>query len=208
MMRDRKGGRIIVALLVMAGLLSGCVNLGKGTERLPQLYLLTAMAPETENGSGRPPKDLSIGVGPLGFPEYLNRPQIVTRTSSRELQLERFANWAEPLEKNVQRVLVENIATLSKTDAVYGFPWRAGYAPRYQLQLEIVQFDAQPGGEALLAVRWEWLDQAGTPLMARQHSLLRRSVEGDRHETVVLTMSNLLQAFSRLAVARLASFRL
>lgn len=33
----------ILVILVITGLLSGCVNLGNGTERLPRLYVLTAI---------------------------------------------------------------------------------------------------------------------------------------------------------------------
>jgi len=205
-MPDWKSNQTIAALLIISLGLTGCVNLGKGTERLPQLYVLTPIISDMGSViSGQ--ADLSLGVGPLAFPDYLNRPQIVTRTGNSELRMAPFANWAEPLKKNIQRVLVENIATLSGTDAVYGYPWRVGYAPRYQLQLEIVQFDAKRSGDALLAVRWDWLDQTGKPMMSRKHSVLRQPVGGDSNDAVVHTMSRLLLEFSRRAVEELVTAR-
>jgi uncharacterized lipoprotein YmbA len=197
----------ILAFLLISGVLSGCLNLGKGTERLPRLYVLTAI---TSDGATPPidrKENLSIGVGPLAFPEYLNRPQIVTRASDNELSVAPFANWAEPLKQNVLRVMVGNIATLAETDAVYRYPWRVGYAPLVQLQAEIVQFDAARNGEAILAVRWEWMDQTGRPLMSRQHSVLRQPVQGAGDDAVVAAMNRLIYDYSRMTVEQLEAVR-
>ena len=48
-----------------------------------------------------------IGVGPVTVPDYLDRPQIATRSSSSSLQFSEFDRWAEPLEKNLMRVLAD-----------------------------------------------------------------------------------------------------
>jgi len=196
-----------LVLLIMAGVVSGCVNLGKGTERLPRLYVLTAVAADGESVPINRKENVSIGVGPLVFPEYLNRPQIVTRAGGNELSVAPFANWAEPLKQNVLRVMVENIATLAGTDAVYRYPWRVGSAPLVQLQTEIVQFDATRKGEAILAVRWEWVDQSGRAIMPRKHSVLRRPVQGAGDNAVVAAMNRLIYDHSRLAVEQLAAVR-
>ena len=195
----------VAVVSTLACFLSGCVNLGKGTERLPRLYVLTATAESARKSSAIQAKDLSIGVGPLAFPEYLNRPQIVTRAGAHELKAAPLAVWAEPLRQNAMRVMTANMATLTGTDAVYSYPWRAGYAPHYQLQLEIVQFDAVPGGEALLVVSWEWLDRTGTLLLPRKRSVLRQPVTGNNDAAVVAAMSRLLHDFTQLSVKTLAA---
>ena len=195
----------LLVFLIICGVLSGCVNLGKGTERLPRLYVLTVI----DSGGATLPIDrkdnLSIGLGPLAFPEYLNRPQIVTRASGNELRVAPFANWAEPLKQNVLRVMLENIATLAATDAVYRYPWRAGHPPLVQLQMEIVQFDAARNGEAILTLRWEWVDQTGNAMMPRKHSVLRQPVQGAGDDAVVAAMNRLIYDYSRLAVEALAT---
>ncbi len=200
-MLGKNGSPIIVALILIAGAFYGCVNLGKGTERLPRLYLLAAMASASETASGIADRDIAIGIGPLAFPEYLNRPLIVTRVGGRELQTAPFANWAEPLQQNVMRVLADNITVLTQTEAVYTYPWRAAWAPAYQLQMDVSRFDADRGGEAVLAVRWEWMDRGGKPLMGRKHSVLRVPLAGDGDDAVVASLSRLLLDYSRLTVA-------
>lgn len=204
-MLGKKNGLIIVVLMLIAGAFYGCVNLGKGTERLPRLYLLSAMASVPETASVIADRDIAIGIGPLAFPEYLNRPQIVTRMNGRELQAAPFANWAEPLQQNVMRVLTDNLTILAQTEAVYSYPWPAGLAPLYQLQMEVSRFDADRSGEAVLAVRWEWVDRTGKPLMGRKHSVLRVPLAGEGDDDVAASMSRLLLDYSRLAVAVLGN---
>jgi uncharacterized lipoprotein YmbA len=197
-------GKSLVRTLVMVSLgilfLVGCVNLGKGTERLPRLYLLTPMASPAEGVSVAGKIEGTIGIGPLAMPEYLNRPQIVTRGAGHQLQAAPFANWAEPLKRNVMRVLADNITALAGNEAVYSYPWRVGYAPRYQLQVELVQFDADRNGAATLIVRWEWVDQVGAPMMSRRRSVLKAPLQGQSDDAVVDAMSRLLLEFSRTAI--------
>ena len=42
-------------------------------------------------------RELAIGVGPVKLPLYLDRPHIVTRTSTNEFDSSGFDRWAEPL---------------------------------------------------------------------------------------------------------------
>ncbi len=49
--------------------------------------------------------DLTIGVGPITLPLYLDRPQIVICTSWGRLKLAEFDQWAAPLKDNFSRML-------------------------------------------------------------------------------------------------------
>ena len=194
------------AALVLGALVAGCINLGGGTQRLPRLYVLEALASDTDRLAAVRAASMTIGVGPLVFPDYLDRPQLVTRAGDNEIIAAPFAHWAEPLKQNTIRALVENLATIADSGGVYRYPWWAEYAPQFQLQMEIDRFDAMRNGEAVLTVSWEWLDQDGKPLMARERSILQQPVEGDSDEAVVAAMSRLLLTFSRLVATQLAAF--
>ena len=193
----------IAGFLILTGLLAGCIDLPKGTQRPTRLYMLTATAAAASGPILETEDDLSVGIGPLAFPEYLDRTQIITRTGRHELKGAPFANWAEPLKENVMGVLVDNLAALTGSDAVYSYPWRMDQAPQVQLQLAIDRFDAERGGEAVLAARWEWLDRSGSPLMRRERTVLSLPVEGEGDDAVVAAMSRLLEDFGRTVVARL-----
>ncbi len=95
----------LCALLITLG---GCA--GTPNSRFYLLEPLTG-APGPE---GTVPLDraISIGLGPVTLPEYLDRPQIVTRTDRNTVLLAEFDRWAEPLSGNVSRTLAENLTYL------------------------------------------------------------------------------------------------
>jgi uncharacterized lipoprotein YmbA len=208
MMKYRLHSSLAAVLMFFAILSSGCINLGKSTDRETRLYVLTALASASDGIAFSGQASATIGVGPLAFPDYLDRPQLVTRVNESEVVAAPFANWAEPLKQNVIRILVDNLATITHNGGVYRYPWRAGYAPQFQLQMAIDRFDAVRNGDAFLTVSWEWLDQGGKPLMARERSVLHQPVKGDGDEAIVTAMSRLLLVFSRLAASKLSAFQI
>ena len=48
-------------------------------------YVLNSLASLEGMSSSQGQSDVIVGIGPVTFPEYLDRPQIVTRTGSNEL---------------------------------------------------------------------------------------------------------------------------
>jgi uncharacterized lipoprotein YmbA len=68
---------------------------------------------------------MTIGIGPVTLPKYLDRPQIVTFTSPYALNVVEFDRWAEPLESTFVRVLAENLALLLPRAHVVVSPCRA-----------------------------------------------------------------------------------
>src|SRR5271156_3207024 len=58
--------------------------------------------------STSPDSQLTVGVGPISFPDYLRRLAMVTRVSPNRIDLSDERRWAEPLDKNFTRVLSEN----------------------------------------------------------------------------------------------------
>jgi uncharacterized lipoprotein YmbA len=197
----------LTLILLGCGLaiLSGCFNLGSGTTQTTRLYVLSPMTTAEAPVASRQDGDFELGVGPLILPSYLRRPQVVTRVEDNEIVAEDFANWAEPLDRSFQRVLTENLSLLLGTDAVYPHPWRRTLRPTYRLQLEVIRFDANPAGDALLTVRWEVLDTRGQPLTDKKRSDFRQAVANEDVAAVVTAMSLTLADFSREVAAVIAA---
>src|SRR5258708_10924458 len=59
----------------------------------------------TANGSS-----LTIGIGPIDFPDYLRRPEVVTVASPNQLDLASEKLCGEPLDKDFAHVFAENIS--------------------------------------------------------------------------------------------------
>ncbi len=136
---------------------SGCVRSG-----VTRYYTLAALAP---SGPAVPTAP-ALGVGPLRLPQYLRQDAMVVRAEPHRLEYRDADLWAEPPEDAVAAVLRENLARLTGTPAVLRYPWRLENAPPRQVSVDITAFELSGGSEALLAVRWELRDAAGSLLHA------------------------------------------
>src|SRR5262245_16318090 len=97
----------LVAALLALSLLGGCsVILGSRNDP-PRLYVLTA-SPPAADGPTVPP-DLSLGVGPVALPGYLDRRGLVTRVEANRVEAARNDLWAEPIGGAFKSVLEEDL---------------------------------------------------------------------------------------------------
>ena len=131
----RMNNRMVTVVVGLALLLqTGCAR-----SKPARYYLLSALSPVAGLNEDR---GVSLGVGPIEFPKYLDRPQIVTRESHSRLDFGEFDRWAEPLDENFARVLSENLAELLSTDDVVEFPWTRSTRIDYQIIVTVNRFDA------------------------------------------------------------------
>jgi len=184
---------MLVALALTAPLLGGC---GKSA---PTRFYTLAPDPVVQQAlsdkaaSGQPCR--SLGIGPVDFPPYLDRNQIVTRSGSHQMVVADFAQWIEPLHDNFKRTLVADLAGVTCDKPLVLFPWPAGVQPDHQVTIQVRRFDAALGGEAVLQADWSVLDASGQAV-AWQSSVFKEIAGGADY-------AHLASAQSRL-VARLA----
>jgi uncharacterized lipoprotein YmbA len=129
----------------------GCSPLAPRPD-LSKFYLLAPMA----SGTAATPinGNLVIGVGPVDFPEYLRRPDIVTRTSPTEIDVSNNNLWGEPLDKNFNRVLRENLGILLNTQNIKAFPWPRDINVNYQVKVNVQRFEKTSAGQSEMIVQW------------------------------------------------------
>ncbi len=188
----------VITLAVSLGAAAGCVNLGSGTQQTTKFYVLNSLyssKADTEAKTAR--DDTAIGVGPVELPEYVNRPQIITRTSSNELEVAPFARWAEPLDNNFSRVLAENLTVLLSTDRVIVYPWKRTVPIDYQVAVEVTEFDGALGGDVSMRASWTVLSDKGQKILLRRHTSLSAHTDANSYEALVAAQSRLLGDLSR-----------
>jgi hypothetical protein len=193
---DRKH---LLTLLLVAAILAALQTSGCGTTKPASFYLLNPLAvPEGQPKTGPASPDLTIVVGPIKMPAYLDRPQIVTRRSDNRLKIEEHHRWGGTLKEIFPRVLSENLSVLLATDRVALHPWRGSDAIDYRLSANLLRFDGSLGQSVTLKVRWAL--HRGT---SDRDLLLMRTfdqsevVDGDTYEAQVAAQSRLLERFSR-----------
>ena len=139
---------------------------------------------------------VSVGIGPIKLPEYVNRPQIVTRTTPNELVLSYFDLWAEPLSDSVPRTLAENVSRLLCTKEVVLFPWKPSRVPDYRVEVELLKMDGTLGRTVSLEAWWSVSSGAEKARVTRKSSY-SEPVAGQDYEALVQAHSRALAALSR-----------
>jgi hypothetical protein len=182
----------VVVLLACALVLAGCA-------RTPQAsyYQLSALeAARTVPATAEAGK-MVLGIGPVLLPEYLDRPQFVTRLTANRLQLADSQRWAEPLGENIARVLGENLSVLLGVERILLYPWPVSKAVDYQLLVEVLHFENESDGAARLVARWSVKGkEGGIVLPERRSSHLVPAISRDQ-EGLVTALNQALGSFCR-----------
>ena len=185
----------MVLIFVLAGcLLSSCLSSNTPATRF---YVLNPLEPGKGLYTG--PRDaISLEISSLHLPQYLERPQIVTRSTGNQLDLAEYHQWGGNLRKNMMRVLAKNLSQLLDTARVYMSPHHPSTPADFRVQLEVMKFERDPDGKVRLSTQWTLLrGQDQRPLATRITDLESQEVPKDADpEETVSAMSALLGELS------------
>ncbi len=153
-----------------------------------------------------PDDAVTLGLGPLRLPEYLNRSQLVTRGGGSELEVDEFNRWAEPLTLALHRVVSTDVDNMMDGVIVIAFPWEAVVRNEvdYRLLGEVTRFDADRSGRVVLDIQWAISDvPAGVAVLIRRSKYETRASRPDDPAIVTSAMNDALAMFSRDVVSEL-----
>jgi uncharacterized lipoprotein YmbA len=111
------------------------------------------------------PSALSVAVtqarcGPLIWVDrpsvagYFDRTQMVTRAGSNRISIHEFEVWSDPPADLIQRALVDDLARQFGADCVMATPVARSVTPGWLVQLDVLRFDVDDRGTAVLDARW------------------------------------------------------
>jgi uncharacterized protein len=177
--------------------------LGFGCSSVPPMrfYALSPMDTGPAIVTPAPPKaPLSVEVGSLRLPQYLERPQIVTRRSATRLEVAEYHQWGGNLRKDMIRVLAKNLSHLLGTPRIFISPHSAPAPPDFRVEMEVMKFERDPDEKVRLSVQWSVTAvRDPSPPVAQITELESPSVTvGPDMETTVTTMSQIWGEMSRL----------
>ena len=172
--------------------------LGCASSPPTRFYTLSSLQ-EGGRGPKESPSDkgLTIVVGPIKFPGYLDRTEIVTRASSNKLTVSEFDLWAGSLAEDFNRVLAENLSILLSTESVTVYPrLRPGLA-KFQITMDVTRFDGSLGGDVSLIARWAILEGKERKIVLMRKSTIIEPSGAKDYEAMVATNSRALEKLSR-----------
>jgi uncharacterized lipoprotein YmbA len=177
--------------MVFFTLFSGCG--GTGPSRFYTLNSLNGMEAVL---TVSPEKRISVLVNPVEIPDYLDRPQIVTRTGRNELTIAEFDRWTGSLREDIERVLIENLSILLSQSPVSVVSAKWGMPLHYRLAVNVTRFDVVPEGNVELKAQWTLVGKDRQQILVRESSI-RESIEGKDYSARVSAMSRSIEKLSR-----------
>ena len=153
--------------------------------------------PKTEIDHKEHLNDIRMGVGPIVIPGYIDRPQIVTKTESAELQLAEFNRWAEPMDAMFMRTLVENIKAITSSHLIHSYPWSPNLEFDYRIHAKVIKFENNANGDALLAVHWQLINTSDQSIAKDIHSEFNASAKDTSYPARVTALNDTLAQFAQ-----------
>ena len=191
-MRSEKTILLLIMLMILTIIMS-C-----GSSKPARFYTLTSVpAGEISAFQSAYSNDVTIGIGVVDLPEYLERPQIVTHLSANELNFAEYERWAEPLKDNFTRVLLENLSMMIPSDNIYMVPWKDYEPNTYQVILEIIRFERQTDKNVFLQVRWSILQGESKHFLLTRKSEFREPAANESYADIVAAMSRTIGSLSK-----------
>jgi uncharacterized protein len=190
---EMKTQKPLINLMVVLVAVAVCLSACAGKSASSKFYVLSSLPQPALSAA----EGTTIGVFPVAMPEYLDRPQIVTRVSENEIKPDEFSRWAEPLQDSFTRALVQNLSTLLNTAKIVKTTESTGFQMALQIGVEVVQFDGTLGGDTVLIVKWGLFEAEGKKLIVAKRSSFKEPTGAATYEALVAAESKAVAALSR-----------
>lgn len=171
-----------IAALLAVLLQAGCASQSPRVD----FYMLSATAGAAGNAavadkcSGR-----AISVGPVSWPRYLDQPRIVTRAGPNRLETSEFNRWGGSLEDDFVRTVMKNISDQLQSELVVNYRRSGHFAPQYRVEINVLQFDGQLGGDVVLEAKWSIIAETSGELVRVKTSTIQESASAPGYEALV-----------------------
>ncbi len=182
----------LVALLVV-----GCAHTPK-----PHYYVLSGPSTLANNAMRSGP---AVGLGPITLPDYLDRPQIVTRATDSRLALSNEHRWAEPLAASFSRALLAHLEQALPAQDIVLHPWRGSLDIARQVQIDVTRFERDADGTFRLSARWS-VSATGnsTDTGTRQSDIeIPVSGKGDDYDALLVAANSAVAALATTIATQL-----
>jgi uncharacterized lipoprotein YmbA len=179
-------------LVVVAFWLAGCASSPPA-----RFYTLNPLGPqEAKHSSPAAANSVSVSIAPVEIPDYLERPQIVTRDGRNGLHLSEFDRWGGSLSDNIAAVMAENLGQLLGSDRVFAYPRMRAEKADYLVSMRVLRLDCVLGDQVLLKAQWTLLGPDRKDVATHVATFTER-LNDKGYETMVAAVGRTLEQVSR-----------
>jgi uncharacterized lipoprotein YmbA len=151
------------------------------------------------------PSSAVIGIGQITLPEYLDRDQMIVRTSPHRLHIDDSNVWAAPLSDELARILAKNLMMLTGSSQIEHLPWEQRFRPDTVIGMQIFNFEADADGRVHLLAAIRISDRRSNTEKALTVDLEERAA-GSSYPELVAAQSRILGELSRRIAAALPKY--
>jgi uncharacterized lipoprotein YmbA len=159
----------LLGVVICVGL-TGCKSF-RPVEDLTRYYVLSASSGAPAAGQSN--QALNIGVAPIQTPGYLQSTRIAVRRGTNEISYSEYRQWAEHLDKGIQRVLASNLSTLLPSVRVITSAWQSSDV-KAEVHVSIQRFELDESGVATLECEWRIVSPDGVRALRVEHALISK----------------------------------
>jgi uncharacterized protein len=190
--------RVTIALGLIGLLATGCGSFfPKPRPDSSRIFVLFSPLEATQRQDSDHSGQISLGVGPVRLPGYLDRREIVTRVARDRFDLSENDRWAGPLDENLTHVLAQNLSVLLGSDRIIAYPWPIDKRPHYRVEIQVLRFESNSAREAELSARWAVIDETGKEAPNLKESRLARPAKENSTDGSVAALSETVADLSR-----------
>lgn len=180
----------LALVAVLTSLLTAC-----GSSPPVRYY---SLGPANVTHSADAPGSPVVGLGPLRMPDYLKRPQIVSRGDGSEVNVDDFARWAEPMDDAMHGMVATYVDSLLDDVIVIAYPYISAVDIDYYILGRVDQFDTNENGEVVLSLQWTVVDSKRQSVIEPQRERYETQAASLRDPGAISrAMNELLARFSR-----------
>ena len=176
-----------LGVLYLFLIVSGCISIPNSST--PRFYSLSAVNETQVSKKINLPPDVIIGIGPVKIPEYLDRPQIVTKSKDKMLQFAQFDRWGESLDLGLARLIREDLTVMLPGAKLTLYPWNPSIAVKYQVVVEVIQLDSELDRDMFFVVQWTIIDVQNSKTILIKRSEFRTAIVPRNYSGLVKTLS-------------------
>ena len=148
---------------------------------------------------------LGLAVGPIEFPRYLDRPELVTRDGANQLVVADAHRWGGSLRNEILRVVADDLGRLLGTSRVVMYPTEPRFKADYRVLLDVREFERVAGGDVVLRVRWTIASMPGGAAVFVDESRIAQPVASSAWKDVVAAESAALASLTSQIAQRIAA---
>ena len=187
--------KILTVLGLAAGL--GCMHPS-------QPVVFHTLRPLPGQGAPAQPSAIALEVLPVRLPELLRRPQMVVALGPSAVRLLETDRWGNPLEQDMQRVLVADLGLLRPGGPVVPSPDGARVAAALRLEVTVQSCVGRPGQGLVLQATWMVTRTGQDRALLFRRTELREPLDPPGPDGLAAAHSRILAALARQIATALA----